>query len=177
VEILKYKEFEGSAELDMARSVCRGKILYIDDLVTYESKTIEDLQNQFQEAVDDYIETCVLVGKEPQKPCRGQFNVRVSSTTHRAALRRATADDTTLNDVVCKALEAYLSGSMDANSPAHIVFASSFASELNIVREKSPRRSTNAEILSSGYSAASTTTTLHVPEDHRVDNNIATYAH
>lgn len=111
MEILKYKEFEGSAELDMKRNVCRGKILYIDDAVTYESKSIDDLQKQFEEAVDDYIETCQQIGKESQKSCRGQFNVRVSPELHRAATRRSIADDTSLNDVVCKALEAYLASS------------------------------------------------------------------
>lgn len=108
MEILKYKEYEGSAELDMKRNVCRGKILHIDDVVTYESKSIDDLQMQFEEAVDDYIETCNQIGKEPQKACRGQFNVRVSPGLHRAAIRRSMADDTSLNDVVCKALEVYL---------------------------------------------------------------------
>ena len=108
MEILKYKEFEGSAELDMKRRVCRGMILYIDDLVTYESSSIDDLQKQFEAAVDDYIETCNQISKEPQKSCRGQFNVRVSPELHRAATRRSIADDTSLNDVVCKALEAYL---------------------------------------------------------------------
>lgn len=108
MEILKYKEFEGSAELDMTRNVCRGKILHIDDVVTYESKSIDDLQMQFEEAVDDYIETCNQIGKEPQKACRGQFNVRVSPGLHKAATRRSIADNTSLNDVVCKALEAYL---------------------------------------------------------------------
>lgn len=108
MEILKYKEFEGSAELDMTRNVCRGKILHIDDVVTYESKSIDNLQKQFEEAVDDYIETCSQIGKEPQKACRGQFNVRVSPGLHRVATRRSIADGTSLNVVVCKALEAYL---------------------------------------------------------------------
>lgn len=108
MEILKYKEFEGSAELDMTRNVCRGKILHIDDVVTYESKSIDNLQKQFEEAVDDYIETCSQIGKEPQKACRGQFNVRVSPELHRLAARRSIADGTSLNVVVCKALEAYL---------------------------------------------------------------------
>lgn len=115
MEILKYKEFEGSAELDMKRNVCRGKILYIDDAVTYESPSIHTLQNEFEEAVDDYIETCKQIGKDPQKSCRGQFNVRVSPELHRAATRRSIADDTSLNDVVCRALESYLSPAIAAD--------------------------------------------------------------
>lgn len=108
MEILKYKEFEGSAELDMSRNVCRGKILFIDDVVTYESKAIDGLQKEFEAAVDDYIDTCKQIDKEPQKSCRGQFNVRVSPALHRAATRRAVSDDTSLNDVVFRALSAYL---------------------------------------------------------------------
>jgi predicted HicB family RNase H-like nuclease len=108
MEILKYKEFEGSAEVDVKRGMCRGKILHIDDVVTYESKEVRCLQEEFESAVNDYIETCKLVGKEPQKPCRGQFNVRVSPELHRAAVVRSILEDTSLNDVVRKALDAYL---------------------------------------------------------------------
>jgi predicted HicB family RNase H-like nuclease len=108
MEILKYKEFEGSAELDVKRGVCRGKILHIDDVVTYESKAVLGLQKEFELAVNDYLETCKLIGKEPQKPCRGQFNVRVSPELHRAAVVRSILEDTSLNDIVRKALDAYL---------------------------------------------------------------------
>lgn len=108
MEILKYKDFEGSAELDVQRGVCRGRILFIDDTVTYESKTIPGLQKQFEDAVLDYIETCRLIDKEPQKSCRGQFNVRVTPELHRAAARRAATQETSLNDIVCIALSAYL---------------------------------------------------------------------
>jgi predicted HicB family RNase H-like nuclease len=114
MEILKYKEFEGSAELDVKRGVCRGKILHIDDVVTYESKTVLRLQKEFEFAVDDYLETCKLIGKEPQKPCRGQFNVRVSPELHRAAVGRSIVEDTSLNDVVRKALDAYLAPAANA---------------------------------------------------------------
>ena len=43
MNILKYKDFEGSAELDMERQVCRGKLLFIDDLVTYEAASIANV--------------------------------------------------------------------------------------------------------------------------------------
>ena len=38
----------------MTRSVCRGKILFIDDLVTYEAASPATLQKEFEAAVDDY---------------------------------------------------------------------------------------------------------------------------
>ena len=56
MDILKYKDYEGTAELDMSRGVCRGKILFINDLVTYEAASPADLQREFEAAVDDYLD-------------------------------------------------------------------------------------------------------------------------
>ena len=60
---MKYKGFEGS-ELQTIKYY--GKIQHINDVVTYEVETLDDLEMEFTKAVDDYIETCVQVGKEPQ---------------------------------------------------------------------------------------------------------------
>lgn len=108
MDILKYKDYEGTAELDMSHRVCRGKLLFIQDLVTYQAASPEKLQKAFESAVDDYIKTCKALGRPAQKPLRGQFNVRVSPATHKAAVIRAISEDTSLNEVVSRALEAYL---------------------------------------------------------------------
>jgi predicted HicB family RNase H-like nuclease len=76
MNILKYNDYEGTAEIDMSRQVCRGKILFIDDLVTYEAASPAELQHAFEAAVDDYLETCAALGRAPRKPLRGSFNVR-----------------------------------------------------------------------------------------------------
>lgn len=108
MDILKYKDYEGTAELDMARRICRGKILFIGDLVTYEAASPAELQTEFEAAVDDYIDTCATLGREAQKPLRGQFNVRIPPVLHKAATLRALADHVSLNDVVVRALDAFV---------------------------------------------------------------------
>jgi predicted HicB family RNase H-like nuclease len=120
VDVLKYKDYEGSAELDMTRSVCRGKILFIDDLVTYEAASPATLQKEFEAAVDDYLETCVSLGKEPLRPFRGLFNVRVAPSLHRAAALRAAVDAVSLNDVVVRALDAFLNVRADINHSVRV---------------------------------------------------------
>lgn len=115
MDILKYKDYEGTAELDMSRRVCRGKILFIDDLVTYEARSPAELQREFEVAVDDYIETCATLGREPQKPLKGQFNVRIPPALHKAAVLRALADNVSLNDVVVRALDAFVNVRADIN--------------------------------------------------------------
>lgn len=115
MDILKYKEYEGTAEVDITRGVCRGKVLFIDDLVTYEADSVSKLTEEFELAVDDYLATCSLVGKEPQRPFRGLFNVRVAPAIHRAATLRAVADGVSLNDVMVRALDAFLNSRADVN--------------------------------------------------------------
>lgn len=108
MEILKYKGYEGSAELDLARGVCRGKLLLINDLVTYESDSIAGLQGAFEEAVEDYIETCRELGRAPQVTLKGQFNVRLSPGLHRELILRAAQEEVSLNEVVSRACEAFV---------------------------------------------------------------------
>ena len=115
MDILKYKEYEGTAELDMTRGVCRGKILFINDLVTYEASKPSELQKEFEAAVDDYIETCAELGREPQKSLKGQFNVRIPQDLHKTLTLRALTDGVSLNDVVVRALDAYVNARVDIN--------------------------------------------------------------
>ena len=106
----------------MARRVCRGHVLFIDDVVTYEAGTPDQLQKEFEAAVDDYLETCTQVGKQPQRPFKGLFNVRVPPTLHRAAAVRATADGVALNEVVVQALTVYLHIRPEVNHLVKVTF-------------------------------------------------------
>lgn len=120
MNVLKYKGYEGTAEIEMESMLCRGKILFIDDLVTYQASDPQKLKKEFENAIDDYLETCDYLGREARKPLRGQFNVRISPELHRLAALRAINDNTSLNKVVVNALELYLSGHNEVNQ--HITF-------------------------------------------------------
>jgi predicted HicB family RNase H-like nuclease len=113
---LTFNGFEGSAEIDTDRQVCRGKLLFIPDLVTYEADSPKDLQVAFEDAVKDYLETCEELGREPHRPFRGSFNVRVKSELHRVAAVRAAHEDVSLNDLVVRSLECYLYGQGDVHN-------------------------------------------------------------
>ncbi|HWZ35428.1 MAG TPA: type II toxin-antitoxin system HicB family antitoxin [Mucilaginibacter sp.] len=103
-DILQYNNFYASVHFSAADEVFHGKILGINDLVTFEGASVKELKQAFQEAVEDYLETCELVGKEPEKTYKGSFNVRVSSTLHKEASIFAAVHDMTLNEFVKLAL-------------------------------------------------------------------------
>lgn len=66
MQTLHYKTFHGSSEHSPQDGCFHGTILFIDDLVTYESETLAGLQQEFEAAVEDYLETCEEVGKDPE---------------------------------------------------------------------------------------------------------------
>ena len=82
-KLLKYKEYLGSVDFDLASGVLYGKIQCINDTVTYEAETLPELKTEFEAAVDDYLETCDVIGKEPQRTYSGSFNVRIGEELHR----------------------------------------------------------------------------------------------
>lgn len=103
--MLKYKGYFGSVEFSLEDKVLHGKIQCVNDLVTYEAETLDGLQMAFEEAVDDYLDTCKALQKEPEKPMSGTFNVRIGSELHKKAYLAACADGKSLNDYVKTAIE------------------------------------------------------------------------
>lgn len=108
MNMLEYKGYHGSVQTDLEHDVLRGKILFIADLVTYVAESPAQLKKEFEAAVDDYLETCEELGREPKKPASGTFNVRTPPELHREAQVRALLDDVSLNEVVVRALACYV---------------------------------------------------------------------
>lgn len=70
-QFVEYKGCVGTIEYDPEDELYYGKLLDIDDFVNYHGDDIFDLEKQFHDAVDDYIELCSDIGKEPEsKPVK-----------------------------------------------------------------------------------------------------------
>lgn len=101
---MQYNGYHGSVEVSLEDNILHGSIQFINDLVTYEAETPEQLEKEFQAAVDDYLETCCELGKTPDKEFSGTFNVRVGGDVHRKAAIAATLEGVTLNEFTRRAL-------------------------------------------------------------------------
>ena len=60
----------------------------------------QTLKQDFQEAVDDYLDMCSEQGVKPEKVYRGSFNIRISPDLHRKISLYAAAKKCSLNSVV-----------------------------------------------------------------------------
>lgn len=100
---LKYKAYLGTIEPNLDDGKLFGKVAFIRDLVTYEAENLTALEQEFKASVDDYLLFCQERGKEPNKPLKGSFNVRVTPSLHRAAVMAA--GDESLNAFVSAAIQ------------------------------------------------------------------------
>src|SRR5574337_1204187 len=107
-DVLTYKGFIGAVHFSAEDKVFHGKIEGIDNLVTFEGKSVDELIKAFHGEVDDYVELCKKQGKEPLRSYKGSFNVRVSPDIHRRAIETATKKGLSLNQLVQKAIEKEL---------------------------------------------------------------------
>jgi predicted HicB family RNase H-like nuclease len=132
---MKYKDYLGSAEVSHKDGCLHGKILFIDDLVTYESETVPGLKQEFEAAVDDYLETCKHVGKEPDRPFTGTFQIRVSPDTHRQAAMEAKIAEQSLNEWVKGAIEQRLFSKPSQSPRCSTQYPESTSEMLRLLRE------------------------------------------
>jgi predicted HicB family RNase H-like nuclease len=107
---IEYNGFLGSLHFDSEDETFFGKIEGIEDLVTFEGKTVNEIKIAFKEAVDDYLDLCKRNKKNPEKSFKGSFNVRVTSDLHRKIHRKALIEGVSLNQIVQRALEREING-------------------------------------------------------------------
>lgn len=99
---LRYKKCLGSIEAELESNTLFGKLAFIRDTVTYEGTTLKELEEEFRRSVDEYLVSCEELGRSPQTPCKGSFNIRTGEELHRDAV--LAAEGQSLNAFVCDAI-------------------------------------------------------------------------
>lgn len=115
--MMRYKGYAARVEYDEVDNVLHGRIDNIDDVISFEATSVEEIEKQFHVAVDDYITYCAERGREPEKPYSGKFVIRVEPDLHRRAAVAARAAGMSLNAWVAEAVETRLSKAI-SRSPA-----------------------------------------------------------
>lgn len=82
-----------------------GKIEGIVDLVTFEGNNPAEVKEAFEESVDDYLEVCIEMGLEPNKPYKGQLNVRMEPAFHKELAMEAIKLGESLNKIIVDTLK------------------------------------------------------------------------
>ena len=71
--LLEYKEYYGTVEFSASDNIFFGKVLGINGLISFEGDSVQSLKEDFEGAIDDYLEMCAEKNIEPQKAYKGKF--------------------------------------------------------------------------------------------------------
>jgi predicted HicB family RNase H-like nuclease len=106
MKYLNYKGYSGSIEYSEEDDLLFGKVVGIKGLLSYEGQTGKVLEGDFKEAVSAYLADCKANGKQPEKPFKGSFNVRIPASLHQKAALLAMEARVSLNAFVTESIRS-----------------------------------------------------------------------
>ena len=101
----EYKGYTGKVEFDSDARLLHGEVVGIRDVVTFQGRSVAELEKAFRESVDDYLDFCRKRGESPDKPASGRFIVRVDPRLHRRMNVLAAAAGKSLNTWIAETLQ------------------------------------------------------------------------
>ena len=105
---MNYKGYEATVEFDDEDRLFVGRVINTLDVIIFDGLSVDELEQSFHAVIDDYLEDCQSLGKTPDKPFSGRFNLRISSELHRKAAIEASQKGISLNTLVEQALSQIL---------------------------------------------------------------------
>lgn len=103
---MQYKGYLARIEFSNEDDCFIGHLAGINDVIGFHADSVVQLHAAFEEAVDDYLETCKKVGKSPQKPYSGHIMLRVPPEIHAKVAMLAEAQGKSLNLWVTELLKS-----------------------------------------------------------------------
>jgi len=103
--MLQYKGYAGHVEFDDETGIFHGEVLDLRDVITFQGKSVEEIERAFRESVDDYLEFCEERHEEPDKPFSGRLMLRLPPDVHRKAYVSARREGKSLNQWIAEKLE------------------------------------------------------------------------
>jgi len=102
--MMEYKGYVGVVEYDSEAKIFHGDVINTRDVITFQGKTVNEIEKAFRESINDYINWCKEEGVEPEKPYSGRFNIRLNPQLHRQVAILAKKRRVSLNSFVEKAI-------------------------------------------------------------------------
>ena len=102
---MTYKGYQGRFEYDQDADIFHGEVLHLNDVVTFQDRSLDELKKALADSVEDYLLLCKEVGKEPKRPYSGKFNILISPELHQKIAKKAADEGVSLNSWISHTLE------------------------------------------------------------------------
>ncbi|MGI9305104.1 MAG: type II toxin-antitoxin system HicB family antitoxin [Gammaproteobacteria bacterium] len=103
--MMQYKGYIGKVEYDSEARLLHGEVVNVRDVITFQARAVDELEQAFHDSVDDYVAFCKERGESPDKPYSGKFVLRTSPELHRRACAAAALAGKSLNTWAAEVLD------------------------------------------------------------------------
>jgi predicted HicB family RNase H-like nuclease len=107
-DVITYKGFIGSVHFASEDRVFYGKVEGINDLISFEGKTVDELEEGFKYMVDEHIKDCKENHLPLEKSYKGNLNIRLAPELHKKAVHNAALKGISLNQYINEAIRKEL---------------------------------------------------------------------
>jgi predicted HicB family RNase H-like nuclease len=70
---MSYKGYVASMSFDPEDKIIVGRVLDVDDIITFHGESVAEFEANFRAVVDDYIAACESLGSAPERPASGKL--------------------------------------------------------------------------------------------------------
>ena len=103
--LMEYQGYHAKIEFDRDDQLFIGRVIGINDSVNFHGRSVDELTEEFHNAVLNYLDYCMEAGKDPEKEFKGSFNIRIKPEQHKKVALHAADEGITINQFVSRAIE------------------------------------------------------------------------
>ena len=101
---MKYKGYTGQVTFDAQARLFHGEIIGIKDVITFQGRNVDELEQAFKDSIDDYLDWCEERGEKPEKSFSGNLRLRLGKDLHAKLAQQALAQGESLNSLILEKL-------------------------------------------------------------------------
>ena len=102
---MTYKRYAARVEYSDEDQCFIGRFAGIRDVIGFHGDSVASLRAAFEEAVDDYLETCAKLDRDPQRPFSGNLMLRIPPEVHAAVATAAEVSGKSINQWATETFE------------------------------------------------------------------------
>ncbi|MBK7190576.1 MAG: type II toxin-antitoxin system HicB family antitoxin [bacterium] len=95
--MMEYKGYMATVEFDADANLLHGRVVNTRDVITFQGRSVDEIQQAFIDSVEDYLEFCATRQEEPERPFSGKLLLRMSPELHRSVTICAAELGTSVN--------------------------------------------------------------------------------
>ncbi len=101
---MKYKDYTGQVFFDSQARLFHGEVIGLKDVVTFQGRNVDELEQAFKDSIDDYLEWCKERGEKPEKSFSGNLRLRLGKELHAKLATQALLQGESLNSLIIEKL-------------------------------------------------------------------------